>query len=178
MAAGRLARVDGGERRSRFENLYAANYPSILAYALRRTQTPDDAADVVAETFLAAWRRIDDVPAGREARLWLYGTARLVLSNHRRGKRRQERLGERLRSTTNSLTTELPGDDGDRSGIAAAFARLRPDDREILTLVAVEGLTPAEVARVLDCGGVAARVRLHRARARFARELAATGVAV
>jgi len=64
--------------------MYAAHRVPLLGYALRRTDNTDDAADVLAETFLAAWRRLDEVPRGDEARLWLYGTARRVLANHRR----------------------------------------------------------------------------------------------
>jgi DNA-directed RNA polymerase specialized sigma24 family protein len=50
---------------------------------------------VIAETFLTAWRRLDDVPAGDEARLWLYGVARRMLANQRRGARRRSSLADR-----------------------------------------------------------------------------------
>jgi DNA-directed RNA polymerase specialized sigma24 family protein len=83
--------VATNERRHRFEELYAAHHASLLGYALRRTANTDDAADVLAETFLAAWRRLDDVPPGPQARLWLYGTARRVLANQRRGELRGSR---------------------------------------------------------------------------------------
>jgi DNA-directed RNA polymerase specialized sigma24 family protein len=83
------------ERRHRFEELYAANCGPILGYVLRRTDNPDDAADVIAETFLTAWRRLDAVPPGDEARLWLYGVARRVLANYRRGERRRAVLADR-----------------------------------------------------------------------------------
>ncbi|HSH59182.1 MAG TPA: sigma factor, partial [Acidimicrobiales bacterium] len=69
------------ERRERFHRIYDTNYERILGYALRRTATVEDAYDVVSETFLTAWRRLDDVPDGERARLWLYGTARNVLTN-------------------------------------------------------------------------------------------------
>ena len=78
---------DLGEQR--FARLYRDHARGILGYALRRCPDPEDAADVVAETFLAAWRRLPEVPIGEEARLWLYGTARLVLANQRRGERRR-----------------------------------------------------------------------------------------
>jgi RNA polymerase sigma-70 factor (ECF subfamily) len=71
-----------------FATIYSENYQPLLGYALRRCRSPDDAADVVAETFTVAWRRSDDVPAGEETRLWLYGVARRVLANHHRGERR------------------------------------------------------------------------------------------
>jgi RNA polymerase sigma-70 factor, ECF subfamily len=178
-SAGPSTWMDSTDRRTRFEYVYTANYQPIHAYALRRTQTRDDAADVVAETFLTAWRRLDDAPTGPVVRLWLFGIARLVLANHLRGQRRYERLGERLRATAVPTDTGLPvGNDGRRHGIATTFGRLRSDDREILMLVAAEGLTPAEIAQVLGCSGVTVRVRLHRARARFARMLAADGIDV
>jgi RNA polymerase sigma-70 factor (ECF subfamily) len=163
-----------------FQRVYAAHYDLILAYALRRTQTPDDAADVVAETFLTAWRRQDQAPDGDATRLWLYGIARRVTANHQRGRRRQERLAARLRAqpVTADGTDPEEGAIELRGSVMEAFERLRPADREILTLVAAEDLSPGAVARVLGCTQVAARVRLHRARVRFTRELRAAGVEV
>jgi RNA polymerase sigma-70 factor, ECF subfamily len=89
---------DADERRHRFEAIYAAGFGPILGYVLRRTDNGEDAADVVAETFLTAWRRLDDVPPGDRAMLWLYGVARRVLANHRRGERRRSDLSDRLRA--------------------------------------------------------------------------------
>src|SRR5918911_48988 len=78
--------------RERFARLYEEHSGRVLAYALRRA-APDVAADVVAETFLVAWRRFDDVPA--EPLPWLLGVARRVLANRRRSERRLERVRER-----------------------------------------------------------------------------------
>jgi RNA polymerase sigma-70 factor, ECF subfamily len=64
----------------------------VLAYAVRRTPDPQDAADVVAETFLVAWRRLDAVPSGEQARPWLYGVARHTLANRQRSELRRNRL--------------------------------------------------------------------------------------
>ncbi|GLZ04697.1 hypothetical protein Acsp03_21630 [Actinomadura sp. NBRC 104412] len=160
------------ERRRRFEDVYTANRARILGYALRRTSDPQDAADVLAETFLTAWRRLDDIPPGDEARLWLYGVARRVLANHHRGERRRSALaadlGSRLRD---DLTVQdAPGDD--LAGVGAAFRGLPEADRELLALVGWEGLDHGEIATVLGCSRNAVRIRLHRARRRFARALA------
>lgn len=160
-----------GERRGRFEALYAVNFGAILGYAVRRTGNGEDAADVVAETFLVAWRRLDDVPAGDDARLWLYGVARRVLANHHRGERRQSGLSERLRGEL-ALVHRDPEYTGELAAIAAAFRGLPEPDRELLALVAWEGLGHAEIAVVLGCSQNAVRIRVHRARAKFASAMA------
>ncbi len=71
--------------RVQFEQLYRQHAGAVLAYARRRT-TQEAADDAVAEVFLIAWRRVDDVPA--EPLPWLLGVARRVLANQRRGERR------------------------------------------------------------------------------------------
>ena len=159
------------EDENRFRRLYADNFPLLLAYALRRVEQPDDAADVVGETFLIAWRRLGELPPDAEVRLWLYGVARRVLANFHRGGVRRERLGERLRQR---LTTVFAVDPGievpDRVVVRQALARLSEPDREVLMLTAWEGLEPREVASVLNVSASAVRTRLSRARARL-REL-------
>lgn len=166
------------ERRERFRRIYDVNYTSLLGYALRRTDSPADAHDVVADTFLVAWRRLEDVPEGDRARLWLYGTARKVLANHHRGQRRRRRLAGRLQ---HDRPREIEGESrangvGEVEQIAAAFERLSETDRELLILVGWEQLDAGQLAEVLDCSPTAARVRLHRARKRFQNELDAEGV--
>lgn len=165
-------RVGADERQARFEEIYAACYAPVLGYALRRTASPDDAADVIAETFLTAWRRLDEMPSGPQARLWLYGVARRVLANHHRGERRRSALADRLRGEL--AAAYLPPDySGELAQIAAAFGRLPERQRELLALNAWEGLDYGQIAVVLGCSRNAVRVRLHRARSRFATELAA-----
>jgi RNA polymerase sigma-70 factor, ECF subfamily len=162
---------DLGEQR--FACLYRDHARGILGYALRRCSDPEDAADVVAETFLAAWRRLSDVPLGEEGRLWLYGTARLVVANQHRGERRRSRLSEQLRA---QLRGQLPAQVAeDPTGILEALGALEEADRELLMLVGWEELTPAQAARVLGVTPLAARSRLHRARRRLRARLAQAG---
>ncbi|WP_433177123.1 RNA polymerase sigma factor [Actinoallomurus sp. CA-150999] len=95
-----------------FAAVYGQNYRPLLGYALWRCHSPDDAADVVAETFAIAWRRADDLPPGDETRLWLYGAARRVLANHRRGERRHAIKTAMLRDELAVLPTassDTPG---------------------------------------------------------------------
>jgi RNA polymerase sigma factor (sigma-70 family) len=157
-------------RRHRFEQLFAAHHDLLLAYLLRRTSTTDDAADVLAETFLTAWRRLDQVPAGEAARPWLYGVARRVLANHRRGENRRAALTAKLRGEL-AAAHPAPGAELASGPAGEAFRQLPERDREVLALTAWEGLPPAEIAVVLGCSRNAVRIRLHRARRRFTRLL-------
>ena len=86
----------------RFREMYQANQRRILAYFLRRTDATS-ARDGAAETFLVAWRRIDEVPRGDRTLPWLYGVARRVLANQRRSRNRQDSL---VRKLTESGPTE------------------------------------------------------------------------
>ena len=157
---------------AQFASLYADYGRDVLAYALPRTAGPEDAADVVAETFLIAWRRARDVPPGPEARLWLFGVARRVLANQRRGEGRRTRLAERLQSELRAAIPAQPGPDIAGRAVMRALGRLDKDDRELLLLAGWEELRSAEIARVLEISTVAARTRLHRARRRLRAELA------
>jgi RNA polymerase sigma factor (sigma-70 family) len=153
-------------RRRRFEALYAEHQAAVLGYVLRRTDSTYDAADVIAETFLVAWRRLDGVPTGATARLWLYGVARRVLANHRRGERRRTQLADRLRGDLAGRHAP-EARSGELAELAAVFRLLADGDREVLALEAWEGLGAGEIAAVLGCSRNAARIRLHRARRRL-----------
>jgi RNA polymerase sigma-70 factor (ECF subfamily) len=156
----------------RFEALFRHNSRAVLAYALRRTDDAADAADVVAETFLVAWRRIDDVPADPDGRMWLFGVARRSLGNHRRSLGRRSALGERLRAQLQDVVLPDPtGDIDDAHMVAAAMATLSEDDAEILRLTNWEAIAPAEIAIVLGLPAATVRTRLHRARARLREQL-------
>jgi len=156
-----------------FRAVYETHFAPILGYALRRVTSAEDAVDVVAETFLVAWRRFDDLPQGDEQRLWLYGVARRVLANQRRGERRRTALGELLARDLEGVHEDpVPCD---REPLRHAWTALRESDREILGLAAWEGLGTGELAVVLGCSRTAAKLRLHRARRRFAGELERAG---
>ena len=164
-------------REERFEELFARTQAPLMGYAVRRVGDPADAADVVAETYLVAWRRLDELPPGEETRLWLFGVARRVLANHHRGERRRLALADRLRDDLGELADGggLPAP-GESEAVARALRRLSADDRELLTLVAWEGLSREEVALTLGVTRAVIRLRLHRARGRLAIALKAEDV--
>ncbi|GAA1000643.1 sigma-70 family RNA polymerase sigma factor [Acrocarpospora macrocephala] len=157
------------ERKRRFEDIYRAHYPALLGYVRRRTDSADDAADVLAEAFMTAWRRLEDVPPDAEARLWLYGVARRVLANHHRDTGRRSALALKLRAELVSCAEAAV--EQDPSAVRTAFGRLSSADRELLGLVGWEGLTASEIAKVLGRPPSVVRLRLHRARKRLAKEL-------
>ena len=164
-------------RRERFEQLYAETRVSILGYLMRRVSSPADAADLLAETYLIAWRKLDDVARDEEARLWLYGVARRIASHHHRHERVERGLAEALRA---ELGREAPVMRADRNMpfgdvISASLDRLKPSDREIIELSAWEQLTPAEIAAVIGMKSGAVRVRLHRIRTAIRTELINAG---
>ena len=147
----------------RFEQIYADHADAIRAYVRRRA--PEALVDdIVADVFVVALRRIDDVP--RNALPWLYVVAKNTLANERR--KRVELPG----CSATGLQHWDPEPTGDPQ-LAAAFAALSDADREILRLVAWEGLSLRHAARVLECSPVAARVRYHRATSRLAARLGA-----
>ncbi|MFF0864030.1 RNA polymerase sigma factor [Nonomuraea sp. NPDC003560] len=131
------------ERSARFEAAYDRAYGQITAYAVRRCDSPQDAADVVAETFTVAWRRVDELPEGPEATLWLYGVARKVLANHFRGdNRRRERTAE-LDAELADRYGHSPDTQVELDAIGRAFRSLPDDDRELLSVIfAVIGVPP------------------------------------
>jgi RNA polymerase sigma-70 factor (ECF subfamily) len=137
----------------------------MLAYLIRRAAA-EDAADLLAEVYLVAWRRRADLPPGDERRLWLFGVARRVLAAHHRT--------TAARLDAESVSTEgcapEKSDDHQRAeAVRSALASLSDLDRELVTLTTWEGLSPAEAARAVGITAGTARVRLHRARARLGR---------
>jgi RNA polymerase sigma-70 factor (ECF subfamily) len=148
-----------------FSQLFERTHVALLGYAVRRVGDPADAADVVAETYLVAWRRLEDVPPGAEARPWLFGVARRVLANHYRGERRRLALADRLRDSLHQAVP--PPEVPEPSLVERAVERLGDDDRELLHLVAWEELAREEIAVAMGLSRAAVRVRLHRARTRL-----------
>lgn len=152
-----------------FTALFEQSYADVLRYAARRSADASETADVAAETFVVAWRRRQDMPPVGERRAWLFGVARNVLANQARSQERRNRLRSRLLADRAAAPAAAAG--GVAGPVADAFAALAARDREVLALVAWEGLRSEEVAVALGVSPAAARVRLHRARKRFAAAL-------
>lgn len=154
-----------------FERIFQATYRATLAYAQRRTREVQDAQDVVAETYLVAWRRVDELRKTREPQAWLYGVAYRMLANQRRGMRRRQRLADRAageppeQETNDPLRSAVSRDELEQ--VEEAMGVLSPRDQEILSLAAWEGLTHREIAVALGIRRPLVRSVLHRARQRL-----------
>lgn len=156
------------EPERRFRVLYQSHYRTMLAYAVRRAGPSDDAADTVAEVFMIAWRRLDQVPAAPDDLLWLYQVARRVVAGRHRSARRLRNLTERLRADRAGPVPQQPGGRNPAADrLVAALDRLPAAEREALQLVLWEQLTHAEAAQVLGCSVNAVGIRVHRAKARL-----------
>jgi len=156
------------DRRVQFEAMYVTHCPAVRSFVHRRI-SPEIADDLVADVFLAAWRRFDQAPEDQLP--WLYGIARGVLANARRAQTRRFALYDRLARTGFPQTTVADETAGETPEVLRALASLSERDREILLLVAWEGLSRVEGARVLGIPASRFAVRLHRARRRLEQAL-------
>jgi RNA polymerase sigma factor (sigma-70 family) len=157
-----------GTRRDRFEGVYRDHHPAVRAYLLRRAE-PELAQDALSETFLVAWRRLDELPA--DPLPWLLATARRTLANQRRAARRLGGLRERMAGRETAVAVDPSEQVADAELLRRALATLSEADREALMLVAWEGLGRARAAQVAGCSRATFAVRLHRARKRLDRAL-------
>jgi RNA polymerase sigma factor (sigma-70 family) len=168
------------DQRARFEALAHVVTVPLHRYLLRRAE-PDQVDDVLAETLLVLWRRIEDVPGlepepehvlDPDAVLpWCYGVARGCLANARRADRRRHSLLERLTWTAVTTARVAEPADADHTALHAALAQLRALDREIVLLWAYEELTPSRIAEVTGLTANAVSIRLHRAKKKLAARL-------
>jgi RNA polymerase sigma factor (sigma-70 family) len=159
------------DRERRFRAVWDEHATDVYRYVARRVP-PDgvDAADVVSDVFLVAWRRDADRPGGAETLPWLYGVARGVLANQRRSRERRLRLVTRLADVR-----IVPPSANEHEQLDEALARLGEDDREVLRLWAWEQLGTDEIAVALGCRPPAAASRLHRAKRRLREAMGTAG---
>ena len=155
-------------RHEKFEALYAANVKDLLSYALRRSASTHDAVETLAEAMLVAWRRIDDVPEGIEARLWLFGVMQNVINNSRRASRRRKSLVEKVSSLLESdLQDEIRPPDSRTSRVHEALKQLRPIEAEVNRLSVWEELTSSQISTLLQIPPETVRTHLHRGRSKL-----------
>lgn len=156
------------DRRRQFEQLAEEVFEPLQRYLLRRAPT-QDVDDLLSETLLVMWRRLDAVPSSAPLP-WCYGVARRTLANHRRSAARRLRLAERIAREA-AVSSETQTEDVEDLELSAALATLSLEDRELLRLWAWEHLEPREIAQVLESTPNAVSLRLRRARQKLADEI-------
>jgi RNA polymerase sigma-70 factor, ECF subfamily len=173
-----VTRLAGDRREDRFKRLYDTERARLIAYALRRTHSPDDAVDVTAEVFTVAWAKLDEIPESDSQTYWLYAVSRRILANRHRKELNQSDALERLQAHAklSSLFSSRSEELGDSMAGIEILSDLSEPDREILMLAGWEGLVASELACTLGCSPLAARIRLHRARSRLSAAMSAAGL--
>ena len=153
--------------------MFDALAPRVFAYARRHCDAAG-AQDVVADTFMVAWRKHAELPP--EPLPWLLVVARNTISSRRRRERRQGALVDSLAGIERLAGPAVGADQSvvERDALVGALGELTDLEREALLLVAWDGLTNAQAARVAGCSQRAFEVRLSRARARLTRAASTT----
>ncbi len=159
-------------RDARFAELYDGYYRKVLLYCRRRTK-PELVDDAVAETFLTAWKKIDQVPSGSDALPWLYSVAYRAIGHQYRASGRHKKLREKLAAlgmvNAANDSAELLVMNHDSRQVVQALSKLRPSDQELLRLLVWEELSSSEIATVLGISVAAAKKRSTRAKTALAR---------
>lgn len=151
------------DQQERFRTLHRDTYADLLRFVERRVPA-DEAEDIVSTVFLTAWRRLADVP--EDARPWLFAVARRTMANQTRGWLRRQALDVRLGSAESHQADDAAGA-ATRVDLERAWRALAAGDREVLALVAFDGLTSEQAATVLNCRRTTFAMRLTRARKRL-----------
>ncbi|MEU8386006.1 RNA polymerase sigma factor [Streptosporangium sp. NPDC048865] len=159
-----------------FAAVFHRHAPDIKRYVTRRLGA-DAAEDVVADTFLAAFRQREGYdPAQPSARPWLYGIATNLIRRHKRVEVRQLRVLERTGVDPVTVPFTERSDERLSAGaarrrLAAALARLSASQRDVLLLVTWGGLTYPEAAQAMGIPVGTVRSRVNRARSKVREEL-------
>ena len=162
----------------RFRDLFDRHHRALMAYFMRRIPSETDALDATEDVFLVAWRRIDEVPEGDASLPWLYGVARRVLANHRRGVARRSRLWRKIAAEP-AYPLQGPASDAVRSvqeeQLLRALATQRKNAAALRVLTYWEQLPHEDIGHVLGCSTEAVHVRRYRAVKRLGNALGQTG---
>lgn len=154
----------------RIGSIVEANSTDLLAFFLRRVETPEDAADLLGDALLVFWRRAESIPSdSMEARMWMFGIARNLVAAHGRTTRRRSALLDKLRRQLRGAEESAPWDD--HLDVRALIRRLSETDQEIIRLSYWDGFTLKQAAQILGMPEGTIRSRHHRARESLRRML-------
>jgi len=150
-----------------FIAIHKDSYPSVFKFVCRRVESAEVAEEIAADVYRIVWQKwsddsLPDLP-------YLLTVARNLVGNAYRSRDRRLALQEKLHTTA----VQRFGENSENVAVQDAMERLREKDREILQMAYWDGLGTADIAKVLQCSESAAKVRLHRARVAFRKQLPA-----
>lgn len=148
-----------------FIAVHRDTYPRVYKYVRRRVESPELAEELAADVFRVVWQKWHDQPHADIA--WLLTVARNLIGNAYRSRDRLVALQAKLRASAELRS----GAESEDLIVHDAMAALRDSERDILQLAYWDELSVAEIAGVLRCSEAAAKVRLHRARAAFRKQM-------
>jgi RNA polymerase sigma factor (sigma-70 family) len=156
------------ERELAFIAVHRDSYPRVYRYVRRRVESPELAEELAADVFRVVWQKWHDQPHADIA--WLLTVARNLIGNAYRSRDRLVALQAKVRASAELSS----GAESEDLVVHDAMAALRDTERDILQLAYWDELSVAEIAGVLQCSETAAKVRLHRARAAFRKQMPVT----
>ncbi len=163
------------EDEQRINRAFELNSLDLLHFFERRVDQREDAADLLSETMLVAWRKVHVVPRDPvEARMWLFATARYIMLNYRRGQHKQHELAEALRDElirAHPTPASIPGPGEHAVNLLAV---LSDPFAEMLRLVHWDGFSVDQASRLLGLSRSTGRRRYDRAKAQLRNSIEAT----
>ena len=149
-----------------FIAFYRAHIDAVDHYVRRRYGGPDH-DDILVETFVAVWRRTDDLTSVANPRGWVLGIARNCIRNTVRAARRRTELLTRVAGSTLTGRAHPHGDPSEETNIDDHLRELTDTDRAIVTLVVIENFGASDAAAILGLTARQVTNRLYRIRRRL-----------
>jgi len=163
-----------------FERLFAQYSTPIFNYVLRMVGDGDRAADIVQDTFIKAYRRLDSLTDEAATRSWLYRIATNTAIDEMRRRRFVTPLGDQEAHHNRPDSRPTPEEQFIASSLDAriqrALLRLRPNHRQCILLSDLQDMSAQQIGEVMDMSHGAVRTLLCRARGEMRRELAKEGI--
>jgi len=174
------------DRKASFQREALPHMDAVYRFALRLSESPDQAQDLVQDTFLRAYRSWDQYTPGTQCKSWLFTICRnLYLRQRERGQRHDEivaanaPVGQASESGVNPLWSAVEGSDpeGEFFGsivdaeVLTAIDALPEEYRTAVVLSDVEGMSYDDIATMLDVPVGTVKSRLFRGRRRLQKVL-------
>src|SRR5690606_7511451 len=173
-----INRALGGDRRA-YEALVKRHQQYVFTLAMRFTRNREDAEEIAQDSFLKAFRNLGSFQGQSRFTTWLYTIVYTTAMTHLR-KKRMEFISLDDEERPVDISAHQTGAEGTASllerkigkhYIGKAIERLLPDDASILTLFYLGEQSLEEIARVTGISPGTVKVKLHRSRQRFRRQL-------